>query len=126
MLAVRVVEFSIRNAYQRAVGGNSRCTTPRSISLPKDAAIATAPVSFQTILHPAGRLSRAGDLVESDMQVVRTSVGVGNAVRGADLLAAPMPGDNGRRPQFSVMLLQTAPSCGGWNYEVSRLSTAAR
>jgi hypothetical protein len=108
MLAVKVLEFSIRRhtAADLVVfplhEGKIEFPTPRDVkNRPR------TPFSFQRFYIPAlqGHRGRAIYL-DSDMQVFRDIQELWTVpFDGADLLAAREPGDSGRRPQFSVMLL---------------------
>ena len=65
------------------------------------------PFSFQRFLIPElCGFSGPGIYVDSDMQVFKDIRGLWTTpFDGADLLAAREPGDTGRKPPFSVMLL---------------------
>lgn len=77
------------------------------------------PFSFQRFFIPelCGFKGR-GIYVDSDMQVFRDIRSLWTTpFDGADLLAAREPGESGRRPQFSVMLLD----CEALRWDVSQL-----
>ena len=111
MLAVKVLEFSIRERTDAEVQvyplHQSRVEFPQ----PKDPRNRPrTPFSFQRFYIPAlkGFQGRAIYL-DSDMQVFRDIMEFWTLpFDGADLLAAREPGESGRRPQFSVMLLNCA------------------
>jgi hypothetical protein len=110
MLAVKVLEFSIRKHASMSVdvsslhlvAGGSEIPTPRdAANLPR------TPFSFQRFLIPAakGYTGRAIYL-DSDMQVFKDIRGLWTQpFNGSDLLTVHEPADSGRHPQFSVMLL---------------------
>jgi hypothetical protein len=108
MLAVKVLEFSIRRHTAADVvvfplhEARIEFPTPRDVkNRPR------TPFSFQRFYIPVlqGYRGRAIYL-DSDMQVFRDLQEVWTLpFEGADLLAAREPGESGRRPQFSVMLL---------------------
>jgi hypothetical protein len=108
MLAVKVLEFSIGRHTDASVvlfplhEARIEFPTPRDVkNRPR------TPFSFQRFYIPElqGHRGRAIYL-DSDMQVFRDLREVWSLpFDGADLLAAREPGDTGRRPQFSVMLL---------------------
>ena len=108
MLAVKVLEFSIRERTNAEVQvyplHESRVEFPQ----PKDVRNRPrTPFSFQRFYIPAlkGFEGRAIYL-DSDMQVFRDIMELWTLpFDGADLLAARELGESGRRPQFSVMLL---------------------
>jgi hypothetical protein len=111
MLAVKVLEHSIRKHASLPVEvmplhhADIQFPTPRDVkNRPR------TPFSFQrfTIPQLAGFRGRA-IYVDSDMQVFRDIREIWTLpFDGAQLLAAREPGDSGRRPQFSVMLLDCA------------------
>jgi hypothetical protein len=108
MLAVRVLEFSIREHTQAQVEVYPLHEARVEFPLPRDAANRPrTPFSFQRFYIPSlnGFQGRAIYL-DSDMQVFRDILEVWNLpFDGAQLLAAREPGESSRRPQFSVMLL---------------------
>lgn len=108
MLAVKVLEFSIRRHTRADVvvfplhEARIEFPTPRD---PKNRP--RTPFSFQRFYIPGlqGHSGRAIYL-DSDMQVFRDIQELWTLpFEGADLLAAREAGESGRRPQFSVMLL---------------------
>ena len=111
MLAVKVLEFSIRKHASLTV--QVFPLHEAGIDVPLPAAKANqprTPFSFQRFLIPqlAGYRGRAIYL-DSDMQVFRDIRELGPLpLDGADLLAAREPDGSARRPQFSVMLLDCA------------------
>lgn len=108
MLAVKVLEYSIRRHASMTVQvmplhhAEIRFETPQDIrNRPR------TPFSFQrfTIPQLAGYRGRA-IYVDSDMMVFQDIRGLWTLpFGGADVLAVREPGESGRRPQFSVMLL---------------------
>ena len=108
MLAVKVLEYSIRKHASMSVEVFPRFQAKLEYPMPKDPANRPrTPFSFQRFLIPSlkGFKGRA-IYVDSDMQVFRDIRELWTLpFNGADLLAAREPGDTGRRPQFSVMLL---------------------
>ena len=108
MLAVKVLEFSIRRHTDAEVVVFPLHEARIEFPMPRDARNRPrTPFSFQRFYIPQlqGHRGRAIYL-DSDMQVFRDLREVWNLpFDGADLLAAREPGDSGRRPQFSVMLL---------------------
>ncbi len=111
MLAVKVLEHSIRMHASLTVEvvplhhGNLTFPTPKDVTnRPR------TPFSFQRFTIPALAGYRGRALyVDSDMQVFRDIREVWTLpFEGADLLAARELGDTGRRPQFSVMMLDCA------------------
>jgi len=111
MLGVKVLEYSIRKHASMSVEvfplhqANIEYPTPVAVeNRPR------TPFSFQRFFIPqlAGYRGRA-IYVDSDMQVFQDIRRLWNLpFDGADLLAAREPGDSGRKPQFSVMLLDCA------------------
>jgi len=120
MLAVRVLEYSIRKHASMTVevhplhlGGISIPTPQEKQNWPR------TPFSFQRFLIPrlAGHQGRAIYL-DSDMQVFRDIRDIWTLpFKGSQLLAVAEPGDTGRRPQFSVMLLD----CGALDWDIEEI-----
>jgi hypothetical protein len=108
MLAVKVLEYSIRKYASMSVEVFPLFEARLEFPMPKDPANRPrTPFSFQRFVIPSlkGFKGRA-IYVDSDMQVFRDIRDLWTLpFNGADLLAAREPGDTGRRPQFSVMLL---------------------
>jgi hypothetical protein len=108
MLAVKVLEFSIRQRTEAPVEVHPLHESPLSFPMPRDVGNRPrTPFSFQRFYIPAlkGFRGRAVYL-DSDMQVFRDIMELwALPFDGADLLAAREPGESGRKPQFSVMLL---------------------
>lgn len=108
LLAVKVLEFSIRQHTTADVEVFPLHQARVEFPTPKDLRNRPrTPFSFQRFYIPAlrGYQGRAIYL-DSDMQVFHDILELWNLpFDGADLLAAREPGDSGRRPQFSVMLL---------------------
>jgi hypothetical protein len=108
MLAVRVLEFSIRRHASMPVEVFPLHHAQLEVPMPRDVRNRPrTPFSFQRFYIPqlAGFGGRAIYL-DSDMQVFQDIAELWSLpFEGADLLAAREPGDAGRKPQFSVMLL---------------------
>ena len=108
MLAVKVLEFSIRAHTPGDVVVFPLHEAKIEFPMPRDPRNRPrTPFSFQRFYIPAlqGHQGRAIYL-DSDMQVFRDIEELWNLpFDGADLLAAREPGKSSRRPQFSVMLL---------------------
>jgi hypothetical protein len=108
MLAVKVLEYSIRKHASMSVEVIPIHRTEIATPLPKDEKNhPRTPFSFQRFLIPemAGYQGRAIYL-DSDMQVFKDIKDLWTLpFNGAQLLAVKEPGSSGRRPQFSVMLL---------------------
>ncbi|HZN54367.1 MAG TPA: glycosyltransferase [Candidatus Polarisedimenticolaceae bacterium] len=111
LLAVRVLEHSIRKHASMTVEVTPLYEARIDAPAPKDPANRPrTPFSFQRFVIPrlCGFAGRA-IYVDSDMQVFRDIRELWTLpFDGADLLAAREPGESGRRPQFSVMLLDCA------------------
>jgi glycosyl transferase family 8 len=111
MLAVKVLEYSIRKHASMTV--EVFPLHHAHIEFPTPAAVENrprTPFSFQRFYIPqlAGYHGRA-IYVDSDMQVFEDIRNLWTLpLDGADLLAAREPGESGRKPQFSVMLLDCA------------------
>jgi hypothetical protein len=108
MLGVKVLEYSIRQRASMDVEVFPLHQARVEFPMPKDARNRPrTPFSFQRFYIPAlkGYHGRAIYL-DSDMQVFKDIKAVWTLpFDGADLLAARERGETGRRPQFSVMLL---------------------
>jgi hypothetical protein len=108
MLTVKVLEYSIRKHASMSVDVFPLFQAPLQYPMPKDPANRPrTPFSFQRFVIPSLKGFRGRAIyVDSDMQVFRDIRELWTLpFDGADLLAAREPGDTGRRPQFSVMLL---------------------
>lgn len=108
MLAVKVLEYSIRKHASMTVELLPLHHAPLQTPVPADARNAPrTPFSFQRFLIPALAEHRGRAIyVDSDMQLFADIRQLWvTPFAGADLLAASKPSDSGRRPQFSVMLL---------------------
>jgi hypothetical protein len=108
MLAVRVLEFSIRAHTSEDVVVFPLHQAKVDFPMPRDARNRPrTPFSFQRFYIPALQDHRGRAIyLDSDMQVFRDIKEVWTLpFDGADLLAAREPGESTRRPQFSVMLL---------------------
>ena len=108
MLPVKVLEFSIRKHASMSVDVKPIYQTGIGIPLPKDPEnLPRTPFSFQRFLIPEviGYKGRAIYL-DADMQVFKDlrSLWV-MPFKGAEILAVQEPVETGRRPQFSVMVL---------------------
>src|SRR5687767_1686529 len=123
MLAVKVLEFSIRKHASLTVEVFPLHQAPVTIPSPKgDHNAPRTPFSFQRFLIPelAGYRGRA-IYVDSDMQVFKDIRRLWTLpFNGADLLAVSKPGDSERRPQFSVMLLD----CEALKWDVREIVAA--
>lgn len=108
MLAVKVLEYSIRRRASMEVEVLPLHLRPIEFPMPRDPGNRPrTPFSFQRLFIPAlkGYTGRAIYL-DSDMQVFKDIKDLWTlSFDGADLLAARERGGSGRRPQFSVMLL---------------------
>jgi hypothetical protein len=108
MLGVKVLEYSIRQRASMDVEVVPLHHARVEFPMPKDVRNRPrTPFSFQRFYIPAlkGHHGRAIYL-DSDMQVFKDIKAVWTLpFDGADLLAARERGETGRRPQFSVMLL---------------------
>jgi hypothetical protein len=111
MLAVKVLEYSIRKHASLTVQVSPLHLS--GIEIPTPARLENrprTPFSFQRFLIPAltGYEGRAIYL-DSDMQVFQDIRRLWTvSLEDADLLAVQEPGSTGRRPQFSVMVLNCA------------------
>jgi len=108
MLAVKVLEYSIRKHASMTVEVLPLHHAPLNTPMPRDARNAPrTPFSFQRFLIPALAQHRGRAIyLDSDMQLFADIRQLWvSPFEGADLLAASKPDDSQRRPQFSVMLL---------------------
>jgi hypothetical protein len=108
MLAVKVLEYSIRKHASMSVDVFPLFQARLDYPMPKDPKNRPrTPFSFQRFAIPSLKGFRGRAIyVDSDMQVFKDIRELWTLpFDGADLLAAREPGDTGRRPQFSVMLL---------------------
>lgn len=108
MLAVKVLEYSIRRRASMDVEVFPLHHARMDFPMPKDVRNRPrTPFSFQRFNIPALKGYRGGAIyLDSDMQVFRDIKALWTLpFDGADLLAASERGDTGRKPQFSVMLL---------------------
>lgn len=123
MLAVKVLEYSIRKHASLSIRVFPLHRAALEIPQPKDDRNhPRTPFSFQRFLIPAlaGYEGRAIYL-DSDMLVFRDIRQLWTMpFDGADLLAARAPGMRGRRPQFSVMLLD----CEALRWDVRAITKA--
>lgn len=124
MLAVRVLEYSIRQhasmsvrvspLYKAVEGAEIRVPVPADPQLrPR------TPFSFQRFAIPALKGYRGRAIyVDSDMQVFRDIKELWLwPFDGADVLSVREPAGTGRKPQFSVMVLD----CAALDWDVERL-----
>jgi hypothetical protein len=120
MLPVKVLEFSIRKHASMSVEVTPIYQTGIEIPIPKDPEnLARTPFSFQRFLIPevVGYKGRAIYL-DADMQVFKDIRGLWTRpLNGADILAVEEPVETGRRPQFSVMVL----NCDSLNWKVGEI-----
>ena len=123
MLSVKVLEWSIRKHASLTAEVHPMHLYGIEIPVPQAPANRPrTPFSFQRFLIPAlaGYRGRAIYL-DSDMQVFRDIRALWTMPFGnADLLAAREPGASGRRPQFSVMLL----NCDRLSWDIGRIVQA--
>jgi hypothetical protein len=108
MLAVKVLEYSIRKHASMSIDVFPLFQARLEYPMPKDPKNRPrTPFSFQRFAIPSLKGFRGRAIyVDSDMQVFKDIRELWTLpFDGADLLAAREPGDTGRRPQFSVMLL---------------------
>ena len=108
MLAVKVLEFSIRAHTAAEVVVFPLHEARIEYPMPRDVRNRPrTPFSFQRFYIPALQNHRGRAIyLDSDMQVFRDIQELWNlSFDGADLLAAREPGESSRKPQFSVMLL---------------------
>ena len=108
MLAVKVLEFSIKSHTTADVTVFPLHEARIDFPMPKDARNRPrTPFSFQRFYIPALQQYQGRAIyLDSDMQVFSDITALWRLpFEGADLLAAREPGESGRRPQFSVMLL---------------------
>ncbi len=120
MLPVKVLEFSICKHASMSVEVKPIYQTGIEIPVPKDPEnLARTPFSFQRFLIPemVGYKGRAIYL-DADMQVFKDIRGLWTRpFNGADILAVEEPIETGRRPQFSVMVL----NCDALNWKVGKI-----
>lgn len=123
MLATRVLEYSIKKHASMTTQVTPLCRVPIAIPTPADPKNRPrTPFSFQRFLIPeaAGHRGRAIYL-DSDMQVFRDITELWQwPMKAAPLLAAGEPSATGRRPQFSVMLLD----CGTLAWQMDAIVRA--
>lgn len=120
MLAVKVLEYSIRKHASMTVAVLPLHQAPLKTPNPRDAKNAPrTPFSFQRFLIPALAQHRGRAIyLDSDMQLFADIRQLWvTPFAGADLLAASKPDDSERRPQFSVMLLD----CESLGWEIERI-----
>ena len=120
MLAVKVLEYSIRKHASMTVEVLPLHHAPLNMPMPRDAKNAPrTPFSFQRFLIPALAQHRGRAIyLDSDMQLFADIRQLWvSPFAGADLLAASKPDDSQRRPQFSVMLLD----CESLGWEIDQI-----
>jgi hypothetical protein len=108
MLAVKVLEFSIKKHASMNVEVSSLHLTGIDIPTPRYATnLPRTPFSFQRFLIPAAKgYSGRAIYLDSDMQVFKDIRDLWTRpFNGSDVLTAHEPAESGRHPQFSVMLL---------------------
>jgi Glycosyl transferase family 8 len=108
MLAVKVLEFSIRSHTKADVRVFPLHEAHIDFPMPRDPNNRPrTPFSFQRFYIPGLQGNRGRAIyLDSDMQVFQDILELwALPFEGADLLAAREPGESGRKPQFSVMLL---------------------
>ena len=120
MLPVKVLEFSIRKHASIFVEVKPIYQTGIEIPLPKDPEnLPRTPFSFQRFVIPevVGYKGRAIYL-DADMQVFKDIRSLWmRPFNGAEILAVEEPVETGRRPQFSVMVLD----CDSLNWKVREI-----
>jgi Glycosyl transferase family 8 len=107
-LAVKVLDFSIRRRASMDVEVFPLHHARMEFPMPRDPRNRPrTPFSFQRFYIPTLKGNRGRAIyLDSDMQVFQDIAALwALPFDGADLLAAREPGESGRRPQFSVMLL---------------------
>jgi hypothetical protein len=118
MLPVKVLAFSIRKHASMSVDVYPLCETGIKMPVPRDREnLARTPFSFQRFVIPeaVGYKGRAIYL-DADMQVFKDIRALWTRpFHGADVLAVQEPVQSGRRPQFSVMVL----NCDSLKWNVS-------
>jgi hypothetical protein len=120
MLAVKVLEFSIRKHASLSVEVFPLHRAPFTVPQPRDAANRPrTPFSFHRFLIPAWAGFRGRALyVDSDMQVFKDLRSLwGTPFDGADLLTVRELEGSGRKAQFSVMLLD----CGALHWDIQAI-----
>ena len=123
MLAVRVLEFSIRKWTSMTVTVYPLHRSDIEIPVPADVKNqARTPFSFQRFLIPALTAYQGRAIyLDSDMQVFRDLRQLWTSpFDGADLLTVREPEETGRRPQFSVMVL----NCGSLRWDIREIVQA--
>lgn len=123
MLAVKVLEFSIRSHTAADVAVFPLHHARVDFPLPKDPQNRPrTPFSFQRFYIPALQHYQGRAIyLDSDMQVFSDIRELWSLpFEGADLLAVREPGESGRRPQFSVMLL----NCSELNWHLPDIVAA--
>lgn len=108
MLPAKVLEYSIRKHASMTIEAYPLHQSGIKIPLPKDPQRRPrTPFSFQRFLIPALTQYRGRAIyVDSDMQVFKDIRALWTLpLKGADLLTVKEPHASGRRPQFSVMVL---------------------
>ena len=120
IIPTRVLEYSIRKHTSMSVTVTPMHGQVPHTPVPKDEKNrARTPFSFQRFLVPqlAGHRGRA-IYIDSDMQVFHNMRELWNMPIGdAGLLCVGEPSDTGRRPQFSVMLLD----CEALKWDIHRI-----
>lgn len=120
MLAVKVLEYSIRKHASMSVEVHPLHLSGINVPTPRDKRNwPRTPFSFQRFLIPrlAGYKGRAIYL-DSDMQVFRDMRELWNlSFHDAQVLAVGEPKETGRRPQFSVMLLD----CANLDWDIDKI-----
>jgi hypothetical protein len=120
MLGVKVLEYSIRRRASMDVEVFPLHHARMEFPMPKDARNRPrTPFSFQRFNIPALKEYRGRAIyLDSDMQVFQDITELWTLpFDGADLLAARERGDTGRKPQFSVMLL----NCDELRWDITRI-----
>lgn len=116
-LPMKVLEFSMRETSARSVEVRAIASFDRPIQLPKDVRNQPrTPFSFQRFLIPElCEFKGRAIYLDADMQVFADIDELWSATMGSHDLLAVSEGTDGRRGQFSVMLLDCARL--GWQIE---------
>jgi hypothetical protein len=123
MLPARVLEYSIRKHASMTIKAYPLHQAEIKIPLPKDPQQRPrTPFSFQRFLIPALTKYRGRAIyLDSDMQVFKDIRALWTLpFDGAELLTVHEPGRTGRRPQFSVMVM----NCEALRWDIGALVRA--
>ena len=123
MLPVKVLEYSIRKHASMTIEANPLHRSEIKIPLPRDPQRRPrTPFSFQRFLIPALTEYRGRAIyLDSDMQVFKDIRSLWTLpLKGADLLTVSEPKPSGRRPQFSVMVM----NCETLRWDIGKIVSA--